>query len=361
MVAEPNFSNLPNLYDVLGVSPSRPREEFDKEVKRAYRKIARENHPDRLQDLSDEERTNRIEKMYMANAAYEVLSNPERRGVYDRYLREQEAIKRAKEGARRTNASAAFEAMFRNIFRGTVFDETDQLVSFGEGGFFEPWRFGARRETHDYFLMPENDWGLLSALIKAYKHEGDGKWKVKKAETDQRNWMPESVYLVKKEGSQVSVFRKVTDWRHEWDRERPIKTYKKDKPWKKEKEIEPSRYLGEYYLQGDGRAEGVWVPHGYGGYLVAVKGVARKIANEEKTSEGNYDVQAELRIINQYTRISPKTKDEESTLFDDYETRRRVSFDDFWKELKKTEGRIVQLEGQRSSEGQIRKSGESKG
>lgn len=362
MVTNPDFSNLPNLYDVLGISPSTPKDEFDKEAKRSYRRIARENHPDRLQGLPEEEKRKRTETMYMANAAYEVLSDSERRRVYDQYRREQEAIKRSKEGARRTSASMAFESMFGNIFRGTIFDESAQSIYFGEGGLFGSWGLGTRKESYDYFLMPENDWGLLSALITAYEHEGDGKWKVKRTEADQRDWMPESVYLVKKEGDRVSVFRKVTDWRHKWNRGKPIKTYKKEEPWKKDKEIDPSRYLGEYYLRGSGRAEGVWIPGGYGEYLTAMKFLAGKIARREKNPEDNYEVQAELRIINQYTRTAPKTKDEDSRFFDEYETRRKVSFDDFWGELKKVEGEVIQLEGhKRTPEGQMGDSGESKG
>jgi molecular chaperone DnaJ len=63
-----------DYYEVLGVS----READDKEVKRAYRRLAMEFHPDR-NNAADAE-----EKFKEASEAYEVLSDPQKRRVYDR-------------------------------------------------------------------------------------------------------------------------------------------------------------------------------------------------------------------------------------------------------------------------------------
>jgi molecular chaperone DnaJ len=63
-------------YDVLGV----PRTATDDEVKKAYRKLARENHPDANQgDAAAEERFKEIQ------GAYDVLSDPEKRKQYDAF------------------------------------------------------------------------------------------------------------------------------------------------------------------------------------------------------------------------------------------------------------------------------------
>jgi molecular chaperone DnaJ len=63
-------------YDVLGV----PRTATDDEVKKAYRKLARENHPDANQgDAAAEERFKEIQ------GAYDVLSEPEKRKQYDTF------------------------------------------------------------------------------------------------------------------------------------------------------------------------------------------------------------------------------------------------------------------------------------
>jgi molecular chaperone DnaJ len=63
-------------YDVLGV----PRDAGEQEVKKAFRKLARELHPDvNAHDPQAEE------KFREAAEANEILSDPERRATYDRY------------------------------------------------------------------------------------------------------------------------------------------------------------------------------------------------------------------------------------------------------------------------------------
>ena len=62
-------------YEILGVS----REATDEEIKRAYRKLARIYHPDTNSDRDAESR------FKVVAAAYEVLSDPERRSLYDRF------------------------------------------------------------------------------------------------------------------------------------------------------------------------------------------------------------------------------------------------------------------------------------
>jgi molecular chaperone DnaJ len=65
-----------DYYDVLGVS----REAGEAEIKKAFRRLARELHPD--VNSSDPEAE---EKFKEAAEAYEVLSDNERRATYDRY------------------------------------------------------------------------------------------------------------------------------------------------------------------------------------------------------------------------------------------------------------------------------------
>ncbi len=65
-----------DYYEVLGVT----REASVTEIKKVYRKIAIENHPDR--NPGDEEAVNRFKE---ASEAYDVLSNPEKKAKYDRY------------------------------------------------------------------------------------------------------------------------------------------------------------------------------------------------------------------------------------------------------------------------------------
>jgi len=65
-----------DYYQILGVS----RNASEKEIKQAYRRLARKHHPDlNPGDKSAEARFKEI------NAAYEVLSNPEKRKKYDQF------------------------------------------------------------------------------------------------------------------------------------------------------------------------------------------------------------------------------------------------------------------------------------
>jgi molecular chaperone DnaJ len=98
-----------DYYDVLGVS----RDAGDADIKKAFRRLARELHPDvNSHDPGAEE------KFKEAAEAYEVLSDPDRRATYDRY---------GHEGLRTGGYAPNFEGF------GSVADIFEAF--FGGGGF----------------------------------------------------------------------------------------------------------------------------------------------------------------------------------------------------------------------------------
>lgn len=67
---------MPNYYNTLGV----PREATDGDIRKAFRRLARQYHPDLNAGNKDAER-----KFKDINEAYEVLGDAEKRRKYDRY------------------------------------------------------------------------------------------------------------------------------------------------------------------------------------------------------------------------------------------------------------------------------------
>lgn len=69
-----------DFYKVLGVTP----ESNEDEIKKAYRKMALKFHPDKNSDADAEDKFKEIAE------AYEILTDPKKRGIYDQFGEEGE-------------------------------------------------------------------------------------------------------------------------------------------------------------------------------------------------------------------------------------------------------------------------------
>lgn len=96
-----------DYYKILGV----PRDAKPEEIKKAYRRLARKYHPDLNPGKESEEQFKKISE------AFDVLSEPKKREVYDRYGTYSEAAERmADQGGPGFDFSSFGGSSFRDIF-----------------------------------------------------------------------------------------------------------------------------------------------------------------------------------------------------------------------------------------------------
>ena len=71
-------TNNRDYYDILGID----RKASDADIKKAYRKLAREHHPDMVQGG---DKANAEKRFKEINEAYQVLSDPQKKQMYDQF------------------------------------------------------------------------------------------------------------------------------------------------------------------------------------------------------------------------------------------------------------------------------------
>lgn len=100
-------------YHILGVEPGVSRAE----IKRAYRLLVKEMHPDLGQtDKTSEERNEATERMMRLNEAYETLKDSTRRAVYDASIGLNRAPRNLPPGGTLLGEEEARERYLRQVF-----------------------------------------------------------------------------------------------------------------------------------------------------------------------------------------------------------------------------------------------------
>lgn len=114
-----------SLYTTLEIAPGAS----EAEIKKAYRKLARQYHPDVNKDPKAEEKFKEI------NAAYEVLSDKEKRAKYDQYGDSMFGGQNFHDFSRAQGGNVDLDEILRNMFSGGGGFGGGGFGGFGGGGF----------------------------------------------------------------------------------------------------------------------------------------------------------------------------------------------------------------------------------
>ena len=116
-----------SLYETLEITENAAADE----IKKAYRKLARKYHPDVNKDPQAEEKFKEI------NAAYEVLSNPEKKQQYDQHGDSMFGGQNFHDFARGQGSNVDLDEILRQMFGGAGFGRGG-FSQGGFGGFSQP-------------------------------------------------------------------------------------------------------------------------------------------------------------------------------------------------------------------------------
>jgi curved DNA-binding protein len=162
MASQPEFQDY---YRTLGVE----RSASQAEIKKAFRKLARENHPDK--HAGDKVAERRFKEINEANA---VLSDPAKRSKYDRFGRDWEAYARA--GAAAGGASDPFGpgSPFAGYNFGGASGPASRASGAGPGGIRYEFRStGDAGAFSDFFHMMFGDESAAAGEPQAFSTSGE--------------------------------------------------------------------------------------------------------------------------------------------------------------------------------------------
>ncbi|OQR78456.1 dnaJsubfamily B member 9-like [Tropilaelaps mercedesae] len=126
-----------NLYEILGVK----RSSSQKDIKRAFRKLAIKYHPDKNKEKGTEQKFQRIAR------AYEILSNEDKRAKYDRFGTTNGSPSRGEPSDFDTHFNV--NAFFQRFDEARMFHQSHRGAHNGDNGHFS-FSFG-NMDLNDIF------------------------------------------------------------------------------------------------------------------------------------------------------------------------------------------------------------------
>lgn len=285
------MADFKDYYKIIGVS----RNASEKEIKQAYRKLARKYHPD-----ANPNGDAAAKKFKEINEANDVLSDAEKRRKYDAFGLS------GIEGASYQAGSSVFgmDSFFPPGWynpQATTWNQTsyakqnpvvNQATKTGNTETTAP-------NSYEEISLPVNDLGLLRALILVNQTDDDGVWRIRRSAKDTRTKsekehvpLSDLVYEVRKENGIITVGRSVDDWRRRDDREKRIIHVRSNETF------EPKDFIPETRLfSGELDVSNIRIPANLISYLGHLKGLAKKMA---RGGDWQKNTNLEIDGVNRY-------------------------------------------------------------
>lgn len=126
-----------NYYSILGVSRGAPKDE----IKKAYRKLAHQHHPDKA--------GGNAEKFKEINEAYQILSDDQKRAQYDKFGHTFEGASAGAGASGFSGGFGGFEDIFRGFGGGGQSSGFEDIFDIFGGGFGSTTRRGGKTQGNN--------------------------------------------------------------------------------------------------------------------------------------------------------------------------------------------------------------------